>query len=189
MPGRGSSKSSGRVNRLSEQQSSEQQFSDRMSANTSSFSSHFSTVAPDYDVLLSDVWGVVHNGVAATANACDALAIPQTWRHRRADHQCAAAGRVRAEVHRRPQGAARQLRRDRELRRRHPRADHRTGGRTRRAYRAAARPADLRRSRRVGGADRERGLCRLLRPERRHDRRPGRLRRASLRRCSRASCR
>jgi len=44
-----------------------------MSANTSSFSSHFSTVAPDYDVLLSDVWGVVHNGVAATPNACDAL--------------------------------------------------------------------------------------------------------------------
>jgi HAD superfamily hydrolase (TIGR01459 family) len=44
-----------------------------MSANPSSFSSHFSTVAPDYDVLLSDVWGVVHNGVAATANACDAL--------------------------------------------------------------------------------------------------------------------
>jgi HAD superfamily hydrolase (TIGR01459 family) len=37
------------------------------------FSSHFSTAAPDYDVLLSDVWGVVHNGVAATANACDAL--------------------------------------------------------------------------------------------------------------------
>ena len=26
-----------------------------------------------YDVLLCDVWGVVHNGVAATPNACDAL--------------------------------------------------------------------------------------------------------------------
>ena len=44
-----------------------------MSADTSSFSSHFSTIAPDYDVLLSDVWGVVHNGVAAAPNACDAL--------------------------------------------------------------------------------------------------------------------
>jgi HAD superfamily hydrolase (TIGR01459 family) len=44
-----------------------------MSTNASTFSSQFSTVAPDYDVLLSDVWGVVHNGVAATANACDAL--------------------------------------------------------------------------------------------------------------------
>jgi HAD superfamily hydrolase (TIGR01459 family) len=44
-----------------------------MSPNTSTFSSHFSTVAPAYDVLLSDVWGVVHNGVAATPNACEAL--------------------------------------------------------------------------------------------------------------------
>jgi HAD superfamily hydrolase (TIGR01459 family) len=44
-----------------------------MSAKASAFSSHFSIVAPNYDVLLSDVWGVVHNGVAATANACDAL--------------------------------------------------------------------------------------------------------------------
>ena len=37
------------------------------------FSSHFSAVAPRYDVLLCDVWGVVHNGVAATPEACDAL--------------------------------------------------------------------------------------------------------------------
>jgi HAD superfamily hydrolase (TIGR01459 family) len=44
-----------------------------MSPNASTFSSHFAPVAPDYDVLLSDVWGVVHNGVAATPNACDAL--------------------------------------------------------------------------------------------------------------------
>src|SRR5215207_4436918 len=44
-----------------------------MSPNTSTFSSHFATVAPNYDVLLSDVWGVVHNGVAATPNACEAL--------------------------------------------------------------------------------------------------------------------
>jgi HAD superfamily hydrolase (TIGR01459 family) len=44
-----------------------------MSPNASTFSSHFATVAPAYDVLLSDVWGVVHNGVAATPNACEAL--------------------------------------------------------------------------------------------------------------------
>jgi HAD superfamily hydrolase (TIGR01459 family) len=44
-----------------------------MSARMLAFTPRFSTVAPNYDVLLSDVWGVVHNGVAATAGACDAL--------------------------------------------------------------------------------------------------------------------
>jgi HAD superfamily hydrolase (TIGR01459 family) len=34
---------------------------------------HFSVLAPDYDVLLCDVWGVVHNGVNAFPHACDAL--------------------------------------------------------------------------------------------------------------------
>jgi HAD superfamily hydrolase (TIGR01459 family) len=34
---------------------------------------HFATLAPDYDVVLSDVWGVVHNGIAAHGHACDAL--------------------------------------------------------------------------------------------------------------------
>jgi HAD superfamily hydrolase (TIGR01459 family) len=34
---------------------------------------HFSALAPGYDVLLSDVWGVVHNGVDAFPHACDAL--------------------------------------------------------------------------------------------------------------------
>ena len=34
---------------------------------------HFSELAPDYDVLLCDVWGVVHNGVVAFPPACDAL--------------------------------------------------------------------------------------------------------------------
>ena len=34
---------------------------------------HFSTLAPGYDVLLCDVWGVVHNGVVAFPDACDAL--------------------------------------------------------------------------------------------------------------------
>ena len=34
---------------------------------------HFSALVPDYDVLLSDVWGVVHNGVHSFAEPCDAL--------------------------------------------------------------------------------------------------------------------
>jgi HAD superfamily hydrolase (TIGR01459 family) len=34
---------------------------------------HFSALAPDYDVVLSDVWGVVHNGVRAFAEPCEAL--------------------------------------------------------------------------------------------------------------------
>ena len=34
---------------------------------------HFSAFAPDYDVLLCDVWGVVHNGVHAFPEPCDAL--------------------------------------------------------------------------------------------------------------------
>ena len=33
----------------------------------------FGPLAADYDLVLSDVWGVVHNGVAATPEACDAL--------------------------------------------------------------------------------------------------------------------
>lgn len=35
--------------------------------------SHFSALAPRYDVLLCDVWGVVHNGEVAFPAACDAL--------------------------------------------------------------------------------------------------------------------
>jgi HAD superfamily hydrolase (TIGR01459 family) len=38
------------------------------------FIGHFAPFAGGYDVVLSDVWGVVHNGVAATPEACDALA-------------------------------------------------------------------------------------------------------------------
>jgi HAD superfamily hydrolase (TIGR01459 family) len=37
------------------------------------FIEHFAPLAADYDVLLCDVWGVIHNGVAAFAPACDAL--------------------------------------------------------------------------------------------------------------------
>lgn len=33
----------------------------------------FSTLAPGYDVVLCDIWGVVHDGIAAHASACDAL--------------------------------------------------------------------------------------------------------------------
>src|SRR5215470_20523 len=33
----------------------------------------FSTVAPRYDVVLCDIWGVVHDGIAARVQACDAL--------------------------------------------------------------------------------------------------------------------
>ncbi len=33
----------------------------------------FSTIAPRYDVVLCDIWGVVHNGIAAHAHACEAL--------------------------------------------------------------------------------------------------------------------
>jgi len=35
--------------------------------------SHFSELAGAYDLVLCDVWGVVHNGVAATIPSCDAL--------------------------------------------------------------------------------------------------------------------
>jgi HAD superfamily hydrolase (TIGR01459 family) len=38
------------------------------------FIDSFAPLAASYDVILSDVWGVVHNGIVATAPACDALA-------------------------------------------------------------------------------------------------------------------
>ena len=37
------------------------------------FIEHFEPLAQNYDVLLCDVWGVIHNGVMAFAPACDAL--------------------------------------------------------------------------------------------------------------------
>ncbi len=37
------------------------------------FLDHFAALASAYDVLLCDVWGVIHNGVAAFPPACDAL--------------------------------------------------------------------------------------------------------------------
>jgi len=41
---------------------------------TPALTDHFSTLASRYDAVLCDVWGVVHNGVRAHADACDALA-------------------------------------------------------------------------------------------------------------------
>jgi HAD superfamily hydrolase (TIGR01459 family) len=40
---------------------------------TPEFIEHFASLAPDYDAVLCDVWGVVHNGLAAFPEACDAL--------------------------------------------------------------------------------------------------------------------
>jgi HAD superfamily hydrolase (TIGR01459 family) len=39
-----------------------------------SFTERFSTLAGRYDALLSDVWGVIHNGLESFPAACDALA-------------------------------------------------------------------------------------------------------------------
>ena len=44
-----------------------------MPASSPLFANHFAPLANRYDLLLCDVWGVVHNGVAATPEACDAL--------------------------------------------------------------------------------------------------------------------
>jgi HAD superfamily hydrolase (TIGR01459 family) len=44
-----------------------------MTAPTPTLIEGFSTLASDYDAVLCDVWGVVHNGVAATAPAGEAL--------------------------------------------------------------------------------------------------------------------
>src|ERR1700736_4623342 len=45
-----------------------------MSIASPAFTTRFSTLASAYDAVLCDVWGVVHNGVIAFADACDALA-------------------------------------------------------------------------------------------------------------------
>ena len=45
-----------------------------MSVALAPFTHHFATLAAGYDVVLCDVWGVVHNGIAATPEACNALA-------------------------------------------------------------------------------------------------------------------
>ena len=48
-------------------------FRSRFSMTVPILTDHFSALAPNYDAVLSDVWGVVHNGVAATPPACEAL--------------------------------------------------------------------------------------------------------------------
>ncbi|MBV9261454.1 MAG: TIGR01459 family HAD-type hydrolase [Pseudolabrys sp.] len=44
-----------------------------MSGSAVEFIAHFSALAGAYDVILSDVWGVIHNGITAHRDACDAL--------------------------------------------------------------------------------------------------------------------
>jgi HAD superfamily hydrolase (TIGR01459 family) len=44
-----------------------------MSISSPPFTPHFSTLAGAYDVVLCDVWGVVHNSVVASTDACIAL--------------------------------------------------------------------------------------------------------------------
>src|SRR5581483_3499688 len=38
------------------------------------FTEHFANLASAYEVVLCDIWGVVHNGLAATPQSGDALA-------------------------------------------------------------------------------------------------------------------
>jgi HAD superfamily hydrolase (TIGR01459 family) len=45
-----------------------------MTTTTISLTESFAALSPNYDVVLSDVWGVVHNGVNGWPDACDALA-------------------------------------------------------------------------------------------------------------------
>src|SRR5437763_10336300 len=51
----------------------------RLSMTPPLLTDHFATLAPGYDAVLSDVWGVIHNGVAAFPAASDALA---NFRHK-----------------------------------------------------------------------------------------------------------
>ena len=44
-----------------------------MSGSLTSLIPKFSELASDYDAVLSDVWGVIHNGIATFPHACDAL--------------------------------------------------------------------------------------------------------------------
>ena len=71
-----------------------------------SLTDHFATLAPHYDAVLSDVWGVIHNGVSAFPAASEALdALPREGRRRVADLERAAAGRA-GHPHARPHGGA-----------------------------------------------------------------------------------
>ena len=51
-----------------------------MSLSIPAFCPHFAEIAANYDLVLSDVWGVMHNGVAANLPACEApLICHQRW--------------------------------------------------------------------------------------------------------------
>ena len=81
-------------------------------------------LAGRYDVVLCDVWGVIHNGVEIVSGGLrGAVALPRRRRSRRADHERAPAGRGGGAPARPAQGAARLLRHHRQLGRRHPRGD------------------------------------------------------------------
>ncbi len=70
----------------------------------------FFRACSDYDVLLCDVWGVVHNGLAAFPHACDALMRARaTGDDGRLHHQFAAAERGGDAPARAPACAARDL--------------------------------------------------------------------------------
>ncbi len=74
------------------------------------FLTSFKELAANYDAVLSDVWGVVHNGVVATPSACEALTrFREAGRHRHPDHQRAAARRHRGQLHRQGRRAAQRL--------------------------------------------------------------------------------
>ncbi|MGE0060682.1 MAG: TIGR01459 family HAD-type hydrolase [Xanthobacteraceae bacterium] len=44
-----------------------------MTSDSIALGAHFSEIASGYDVVLSDVWGVIHNGLEYFPEACDAL--------------------------------------------------------------------------------------------------------------------
>ena len=86
------------------------------------------TLLSRYDAVFCDVWGVVHNGITAYTDACDALAnLPQGRRHRRAADQCAGPRAPRRnDVEHAPRSAGR-MGRDRFVRRNRARAYDRAG--------------------------------------------------------------
>ena len=139
----------------------------------------FSQIADRYDVLLCDVWGVIHNGRESFPEACAALARYRAGGGTRdPDLQFAAplGGRDRATG--RAERAARGLDRHRHLRRRHPRAAGGACARTCLEDRSRPRRPALRGDRRRLRRARRRPVHLLHRPLRRRDRDAGRLSRA-----------
>ena len=143
-----------------------------MSAPLPPFTTHFAALAPAYDVVLCDVWGVVHNGVAATAEACDALArfrqqggtVVLITNAPRPGEVVARGTLDRLKV---PRAAYDGIVSSGDVTRA---ADRGARGRARLPYRPGARSADLRGARCPRRAGRERRLRGLLGPLRRHGR-------------------